>query len=160
MSVIHVKDSKQYDELKKDGLVVVDFKTEWCGPCKKFAPVYEKIASEYPGVKFLVVDAEKINHKDCEDVTSVPTFKVFLDGNFKRGIQGVDEERLKRYIERYRVQIYVDDEVIREFTPELKLAIQAYIYKNRIKVMVNGEQKRKFDTKTADMVLNYLDLFD
>ena len=92
MSVTYIKDETEYDELKKRGLVIVDFNTSWCGPCKKFAPEFEKIAKDFPGIKFLSVDAERIEHEDCDNVKSVPTFKIFLNGLLKREFSGVDKE--------------------------------------------------------------------
>lgn len=127
MSVIHVKSAREYNKLKEKGLVVVDFNAEWCGPCKRFAPVYEKMASKYPGVKFLSVDAEKIEHDDCLEIKSLPTFKILLNGELRRQFEGVDPERIERYIERYSVQIFVNGELTRKFTPEMINTVTRYL---------------------------------
>jgi thioredoxin 1 len=100
--VISIKSVEQYEELKEKGLVIIDFNTTWCGPCKRFAPVFEQMAAKYPGVTFLSVDSEKIEHPDTEAISSVPTFKILLDGEVKREFSGVNAERLEEYIQRYQ----------------------------------------------------------
>ena len=126
-TVVYIKDPKQYEKLRNKGLVVVDFKTSWCNPCRKFAPIFEKMAEENPGVAFLSVDAEEITHTDCEDIQSVPTFKIFLNGEKKREFSGVDKERLDRYLQRYSVQIYVNGKLQRTFSQEEKDKILEYM---------------------------------
>ena len=125
--VITVKKVEEYNKLLKNGLVIVDYNTVWCGPCKKFAPIFDSLSIKYPGIVFLSVDAEKIEHKDCEAIQSVPTFKVFLNGTLKREFSGVDSERLERYIKRYQVQIYFNGKVQRIFTPEDIKHVNSYM---------------------------------
>jgi len=127
MSVIHVKSPREYNKLKKEGLVIVDFNTEWCGPCRRFAPVYEKMASDYPDVTFLSVDAEQIEHNDCLEIKSVPTFKIFLNGELRRQFEGVDAEKIERYIERYSIQVLINGKLIRKFTPETIDKVTRYL---------------------------------
>ena len=127
MSVTNIKNVEQYNKLKGIGLTVIDYYTTWCGPCKKFAPVYEQLAKENPGVNFLSVDAESIEHEDCSNIKSVPTFRVFFNGNLKREFSGVDKERLERYIDRYRVQIFINGRTQRSFTEETKQKVIDYM---------------------------------
>ncbi len=48
--IIHLTDdSFDTDVLKADGLTLVDFWAEWCGPCKMIAPILDEIAEEYQG---------------------------------------------------------------------------------------------------------------
>jgi thiol-disulfide isomerase/thioredoxin len=48
--IIHLTDdSFDTDVLKADGLILVDFWAEWCGPCKMIAPILDEIADEYQG---------------------------------------------------------------------------------------------------------------
>ena len=127
MSVVNVKNAEEYKKLRNNGLVVVDYYTTWCGPCKKFAPIFKEIAEENPGVKFLSVDAESIEHEDCQNIKSVPTFRVFFNGNLKREFSGVDRERLERYIDRYRVQIFINGRTQRSFSKETKEKVIDYM---------------------------------
>jgi thioredoxin 1 len=68
--------------LKADGLVLVDFWAEWCGPCKMIAPALEEIAADM-GDKVTVA---KINIDENPDTPSkygvrgIPTLMIFKDG--------------------------------------------------------------------------------
>jgi len=129
MSVTKVATVREYEKLKSRGLVIVDFNTVWCGPCKKFAPVFEEIAAKYPETVFLSVDPEMIEHEDCMDIATVPTFRVFINGEKKREFSGVDRERLERYIDRYQYQIFCNGNIVRTFTAKDKKKIIEYMEK-------------------------------
>lgn len=127
--VITVQNVNEYEKLIKTGLVIVDYNTTWCGPCKNFAPVFEEIALKYPETVFLSVDAEKIEHEDCESISSVPTFKIILNGEIRREFSGIDRDRLERYINRYQIQIHFNGKVQRSFTTEDRERINKYMDK-------------------------------
>lgn len=157
--VIYVKSDKEYSKLKKKGLVIVDFNTTWCGPCKSYKPVFEELAKEHPGIKFLSVDAEEIEHDDCEDIRSVPTFKIFLNGELKRSFSGIDQDRLIKYIQRYGVQIYYKDELVRKFTPEMVEKVKRYIDSLGIRIDINGEKCKYYNKDIISKILEYIDVF-
>ena len=66
--------------LKNNELVLIDFSTEWCFPCKKMKPVIEGIKKERPNVKVLFIDAD-INKDLVKKYTikGVPVFIIFRD---------------------------------------------------------------------------------
>ena len=68
------------DELVKEGLYVVDFYAEWCGPCKMLAPVLDKIVKEND-IKLAKVDVDE-NEELIKRyrIMSVPTIKIFKNG--------------------------------------------------------------------------------
>jgi thioredoxin 1 len=81
--VLSVEDESQYDSILDSAHeVVVRFTAEWCGPCKQFAPHYDK-AAEVSDATFLVVDIDKAPWAVSRySIMGVPTTKVFRNGEF------------------------------------------------------------------------------
>ncbi len=75
-------DNFESEILKHDGVAVVDFYGEWCGPCKAFAPTLAEFASEAPeGVKVGKADVDKCPQSAAANgVMSVPTVAFFKGG--------------------------------------------------------------------------------
>jgi thioredoxin 1 len=64
-----------------DGIVLVDFWADWCGPCKRFAPVFEKAAAANPDIVFGKVDTEAEQQlAGAAGIRSIPTLMAFRDG--------------------------------------------------------------------------------
>jgi thioredoxin 1 len=64
-----------------DGIVLVDFWAAWCGPCVRFAPVYERVSEKHQDIVFAKVDteAEPILAQEF-DIRSIPTIMAIRDG--------------------------------------------------------------------------------
>jgi thioredoxin 1 len=61
--------------------VFVDFWADWCGPCQRFAPVYEDVSQQHDGVVFAKVDTEAEQALAAAvNITSIPTLMAFRDG--------------------------------------------------------------------------------
>ncbi len=78
---VKVINSAQFDDSIKEGVSVVDFNAQWCGPCKMLGPVMEKLSGEMTNVKFYAVDVD--NDPDVAgrfNVMSIPYVAVFKDG--------------------------------------------------------------------------------
>ncbi|MCB1109834.1 MAG: thioredoxin [Chlamydiia bacterium] len=93
-SVQEVHDDEAFKALIKEGVTVVDFFAEWCGPCRSLAPVIASVAQELSGqVKFAKLDIDK-NHVTAKElhVTSVPTLILFKDGEEKNRLVGLRDE--------------------------------------------------------------------
>ena len=61
--------------------VFVDFWADWCGPCQRFAPVYEDVSQQHDGVVFAKVDTEAEQAlAQAAQITSIPTLMAFRDG--------------------------------------------------------------------------------
>lgn len=94
-----VIDESNFINEVKDGLVLVDFYAEWCGPCKMLTPVLERLGESFEIVK---VDVDK--HFDLAKeygIMSVPTLFIFKNGKVVKqmiGFNGYDE--LKNELER------------------------------------------------------------
>ncbi|MGN1173571.1 MAG: thioredoxin family protein [Muribaculaceae bacterium] len=76
-------------------LTIIDFNATWCGPCKQFAPIFDKASSIYDGkVKFISVDVDV--HEDLArqlNIQSIPAV-LFLkpDGTQEWSIGFMEEE--------------------------------------------------------------------
>lgn len=83
-------DSFVSDVLQSDKLVLVDFWAEWCGPCRKVAPVLEEIANEMADkvtVVKLDIDANPETARAYR-VMSVPTLTIFKQGRPVQSVAG------------------------------------------------------------------------
>ncbi|WP_199153484.1 co-chaperone YbbN [Chromobacterium sp. ASV23] len=83
------------------GVEVVKFSTSWCGPCKSYAPVFQKAAQELQGdYSFAEVLPEEVDFRSY-GVASVPTTIVFVDGFEQGRRQGamMTTEQIKQFVE-------------------------------------------------------------
>ena len=74
MAVVELTDATFEQAVKDNDLVLIDFWAPWCGPCRSFAPIYEKVAERHPDVVFAKVNTEEqqalANHFQ---IRSIPT---------------------------------------------------------------------------------------
>ncbi|KQX65709.1 co-chaperone YbbN [Angustibacter sp. Root456] len=70
-----------HDETVQDGIVLIDFWAEWCGPCRQFGPVFERVSEENPDARFVKVDTEAEPELAARyGVTSIPMLVIYRDG--------------------------------------------------------------------------------
>lgn len=84
-----------------EGVTLVDFFADWCGPCKMLAPVLEKLSHELDGkatVAKLDIDASQRVASQFQ-ITSVPTLILFKDGKEVNRIVGLRNlDALKQFV--------------------------------------------------------------
>ena len=97
--VIHLE-KENFDDLIKEGKVVVDFYADWCGPCKMLAPVIEEVAKENETIKFVKVNVDE--HEDLSQkygVMSIPTLIMMENGKeVKKQIGFLPKEVLEEWL--------------------------------------------------------------
>lgn len=66
--------------VSENSFVLIDFWAEWCGPCRQFAPVYEKAAEANPDLVFAKVDTEaQPELAQAFEIQSIPTLMIVRD---------------------------------------------------------------------------------
>jgi thioredoxin 1 len=72
---------ENHDATVADGIVLIDFWADWCGPCKQFAPVYEASSEKHENITFGKVDTEDQRELSASyGITSIPTLVIYRDG--------------------------------------------------------------------------------
>ncbi|MFV0458948.1 MAG: thioredoxin [Actinomycetales bacterium] len=74
--------AETFDEtIDKNDIVLVDWWAEWCGPCQRFAPIFDSASTEHPDIVFGKVDTEaQQSLSAAAGITSIPTLMAFREG--------------------------------------------------------------------------------
>jgi len=93
-----------FDDETKQGVVLVDFWAEWCGPCRRLAPTVEALAGEYDGratVAKLNVD-ENPNVPSRFMIRGIPTLLLFKNGELAETMVGLaPKEEIAKLIDKH-----------------------------------------------------------
>ncbi|MEI2716944.1 MAG: thioredoxin [Candidatus Nanopelagicales bacterium] len=81
MSTVALDEATFADTVQNNDMVLIDFWAEWCGPCRMFGPVYEKVSEDFPEIVFAKVDTEaQQGLGQAFNISSIPTLMVIRDG--------------------------------------------------------------------------------
>jgi len=81
MALVNLTTENFNDEVQKHQVAILDFWAPWCGPCKSFAPIFEKVAEEYPDVLFGKVNTEEEQGLAGHlQIRSIPTVMILKEG--------------------------------------------------------------------------------
>ena len=81
MSTVTLTKDTIDDVIGAEGITLVDWWAEWCGPCKQFGPVFEAASEQHSDVVFGKIDTEDQRElAAAAQITSIPTLMAFRDG--------------------------------------------------------------------------------
>lgn len=105
MSIKHFDDKTLEEEIKNSKLpLLIDFYADWCGPCRRMAPLFEEISKEYEGkIVFGKLDVDKNPKITAKyEIRSIPSLLYFDKGELKDSNVGyAGKEELKKFIESF-----------------------------------------------------------
>ena len=81
MATLEISEPMFAETIENNELVLLDFWAEWCGPCKAYGPVYERVSNDFPDVVFGKIDTEEQQAlAGMFGIRSIPTTIAFKEG--------------------------------------------------------------------------------
>ena len=116
-TVTYIKTMDEFRTLlESDKPVVIDFTATWCPPCRRIAPLYEKLAKQHAnGLTLVKVDVDDANEvsEHC-GVTCMPTFQVYVKGNKVDELKGASDDALQAMLDKYDTTTTTTEEADKE----------------------------------------------
>lgn len=90
--VIYI-DNSNFNETIEEGVCLVDFFAEWCGPCRMIAPLIEQLAEEN-SIKICKADTEVNSEAAVKfGIRSIPAVLIFKDGELMETLMGAQSKQ-------------------------------------------------------------------
>lgn len=106
--IVKIHTLEEFNNLSKDfpeKVIVIDFWAEWCGPCHTFAPVFEKLTSEYGGeFIFVKVNVDEVGSiAQRYGISGIPTTLFLRGGNVvHKAVGAYPYEHMKKVLEKLK----------------------------------------------------------
>lgn len=108
--------------LSNNEIVIIDFWAPWCGPCRSFAPIYEKVSDKYTDIVFAKVNTEEEEELSNHfQIRSIPTLMIFREQVLLFAQPGMlSESQLEEVIGKVREvdMVKVHEEIAKQEQPE------------------------------------------
>ena len=116
MATVQVTEAN-FDSTVQQGIVLLDFWAEWCGPCRVFGPIFERVSARHPDVVFGKIDTEAESGLAAAfEIRAIPTVAVIRDGLPLAAVPGaLSEEGLEELIRKVRA---IDMDEVRQRVEE------------------------------------------
>jgi len=80
MATVNLTKDAFQTTVDKAGIVLVDWWASWCGPCRQFGPIFERVSEKHPDAIFAKVDTEAESElSGAFGIRSIPTLMIFRD---------------------------------------------------------------------------------
>ena len=91
---------KEFDEIVKEGKVLVDCFAEWCGPCRMLSPIVDELAEEVTDCTFYKLNVDNAEELPARyGIMSIPTLLLFKDGELiTKSVGFKTKDELKEFI--------------------------------------------------------------
>jgi thioredoxin 1 len=79
-STVEITKENFQQTVEREGIVLLDWWAAWCGPCRSFAPIFEKVAAAHPDIVFGKIDTEAQQElAGGFQIRSIPTLMIMRD---------------------------------------------------------------------------------
>ena len=112
MATVNITEDSFRSTIKLPGLVLIDWWAPWCGPCRLFGPIFERVSQKHPEATFGKIDTQaEPGLAQAFEISSIPTLMVVRDGVLllkqpgmlpEAALEGLIEQAMKLDMEQVR----------------------------------------------------------